>query len=128
MRPSIGQWRTTIDVHAEINSRPRDNELVWGEVAGKHRSIAYGDESDSAIDRAIFISHPHLVVAGIICAYIIDGQRLATVSIREQLCTLKPFKGERSRSISIHTQGEVAADTGIVVKRLSGELWCPANL
>ena len=74
MRPSIGQWRTTIDVHTEINSRSRHNELVWGEVAGKHRCIAYGDESDPAIDRAIFISHMHLVVAGIICAYIIDGE------------------------------------------------------
>ena len=128
MRPSIGQWRTTIDVHAEINSRPRDNELVWGEVAGKHRSIAYGDESDSAIDRAIFISHTHLVVAGIICAYIIDGQRLATVSIREQLCTLKPLKGKRPGSISINTQGEVTADTGIMIKRLSDNFWCPTNL
>ena len=105
MRPSIGQWRTTIDVHAEINGCPRHNELVWGEVASKHRCIADGDESDPAIDRAIFISHPHLVVAAIICAYIIDGQRLATVSIRKRLCALKPLKGKRPGSISIHTQG-----------------------
>ena len=103
MRPRIGQWRTTIDVHTEINSRPCHNELVWGEVAGKRRCIAYGDESDPAFDRSIFISHTHLVVAGIICAYIIDGQRLTTVSIRKRLCALKPFKGERPRSISIHT-------------------------
>ena len=89
MRPSIGQWRTTIDVHTEINGRSRHNELVRGEVAGKHRCIAHGDKSDPAIDRAIFISHPNLVVAGIIYAYIIDGQRLATVSIRKQLCALK---------------------------------------
>ena len=105
MRPSISQWRTTIDVHAEINSRPRHNELVWCEIADKHRCIADGDESDPAIDRAIFISHPHLVVAAIICAYIIDGERLAAVSIRKRLCALKPFKGKRPGSISIHTQG-----------------------
>ena len=128
MRPSIGQWRTTIDVHTEINSRPRHNELVWGEIAGKHRCIAYGDEGDSAVDRAIFISHPHLVVAAIICAYIIDGERLATVSIRKWLCALKPFKGKRPGSIRIHTQGEVTADTGVVIKRLSDNFWSPTNL
>ena len=97
-------------------------------IRDRHRCIAYGDKSDPAFNGAVFISHPHLVVAAIICAYIIDGQRLATVTIRKQLCALKPLKGKRPGSISINTQDEVTADTGIMIKRLSDNFWCPTNL